>query len=114
MTATYLPAGTAANEDAQRQGTVSQFFYLIGDVLRGVDQQPTMDPSTRNTGVYGPAPTLGSVDVGVGANGDVFIRGRSGVSPVNQTQSQTQAAGFTLSPLMLLAGAALVVYLLKR
>lgn len=112
--AAILPAGTVANEDAQRQGTVSQFFYLIGDLMKGVDDQAVMDPSTRNTGVYGPAPTLGSVDIGVGANGEIFVRGRSGQGAANTTASQTQVAGFTVSPLVLIAGAALAWFIFKR
>lgn len=110
-----LPAGTATgNEDAVRQGTVSQFFYLLGDVLKGTDSQPVMDASTRNTGVLGPAQTLGSVDVGVGANGEVYVRGQLGGPGNGQQTAQPAAAPAAIPPMLLLIGAAVAAYLLLK
>lgn len=105
----YFPAGTATgNADAVRQGTVAQFFNTVGNLLAGADDQFVMEPGTANNGLLGPTPTLGA-DVGVGVNGEVFIRGRT----VDQNGNQTVQAQAVLSPVVLI-GLAVVAYLLLK
>lgn len=89
----YLPAGTATgNDDATRQAPISQFFYLVADVLGGVDSQPRNEPGmTNGSGLAGPSATFG-VDVGVGADGQVYVRGRAGPEATGQAAAAASAA----------------------
>jgi len=109
MAETYLPAGTAVgNADAVRQGSLAQWFWAAGNILAGTDDQHVMEPGTQYDGLLGPTPTLGA-DIGVGANGDIFFRGRT--TAANGT-TQTAAAG-TVSPVTLLLIAAVAYFVLK-
>lgn len=109
----FLPAGTATgNDDAVRQGTIAQFFATAGNLLAGTDNAYTMEPGTENNGLLGPTPTVG-FDIGVGNNGDLFVRGRTNANDPSTTNSQTQQATVVGSPLMLLLLAVGVFLILK-
>lgn len=111
MAGEFLPSGTATgNADAVRQGPISQFFYLVSDVLSGVDAQPRLEPGMSGGGLIGPSATFG-IDVGVGPDGQVYARGRAGSEASGPAATPAAAAPVRagIPPLLLLAlaGAAL-------
>jgi hypothetical protein len=93
MTTAVLPAGTATgNADAVRQAPLSQFFYLVGDVMNGVDSQPRNEPGMSGGTTVGPSSTFG-VDIGVGSTGEIFVRGRAGSEGAPADPAPPQASG---------------------
>jgi len=81
---------------AVRQGSLAQWFYAAGNILQGTDDQFVMEPGTQYDGLLGPTPTLGA-DIGVGANGDIFFRGRTtNASGATQTAAAAKIAPMTL------------------
>jgi hypothetical protein len=111
------PDGTAtANSDAVRQSQLSSFFYATPNLLAGMDSASRLG-NVRNDGDGGTGDLLGygtsfGVDVGVGNNGEVYLRGRTGeVAPApSSSSSSPSVAGFALSPgLLLLAVAAFLI-----
>ena len=110
-----LPSSTAAgNEDAVRQANANAFFFSFGNILRGVDDALVMDPSTKRDGLLGPTDTLG-VDIGVGANGEVYLRGTSQASGPSTAAATTVAQGRIgpLTPMGWLIVAAIAYVILK-
>lgn len=103
----FLPAGTATgNTDAVRQGQIGPAFYLIADILTGIDGQRRMEPGmTTNDGLLGPSASFG-VDIGIAADGTPYARGRSTLGQDNQATPAPEAgrpagilpAGFKLGP----------------
>lgn len=94
------------NEDARRQEFFARQFYLIGDYLAGSNAQPRMEPGNVGGDLLGP--TGAPYDVGVGGNGDVFIRG-SAVSG-----RTTPAAAAVVPPIVWWLGAAALAWALLR
>ena len=78
MPTTLYPAGTATgNADAVRSAPIAQAFYLFADILKGADSDARMEPGmTTDDGLLGPSASFG-VDIGIDANGDPYMRGRS-------------------------------------
>ena len=106
MESNFLPTQT---DDAARQQLVSNAFYFVADFLAGADSAPRVDSQTvRADGLLGP--NNNNTDVAVGANGDLFIRGRSGLySKVPQgattagvTPNAPLLAGLGISPGLLM------------
>lgn len=104
--ADYLPTQT---DDANRQQLVSNAFYFVADFLSGADSAPRVDSHTlRADGLLGP--NNNNTDVAVGANGDLFIRGRSGLyskvpggaATAGVTPNVASIGGFGISPTLLM------------
>jgi hypothetical protein len=102
MNSDDLERGTGASSEA-RQATMSDWFFRIGStVMTGLDTQLKQAPIIAN----------GGLSYGVGPNGEIYVQGSSVAS-----QGQNASAASTapkLSPLVLLALAAVAVYLLKK
>jgi hypothetical protein len=111
-----LPSSTAeGNEDAVRQANANAFFFSLGSIFAGVDDALVMDPSTKRDGLLGPTDTLG-VDIGVGANGEVYLRGTAqATGPNTRDAAQTVASGRIgpLSPMGWLVVAVVAYIVLK-
>lgn len=106
----YQPDGSAPNSDSARQGLFSTFFFASPNLLGGIDDAPRIPTGPGNgTDMLGPGTTLG-LDVGVGNNGEVYLRGRSGQVGTDAGPAPTAAAGFQLTPgLVLIAIAAFLI-----
>lgn len=101
MDPTLIPA----TDDAARQQASSRFFYVLGDILAGVDSQPRYEPGMmHNHGILGPD-TQSSTDVGVGAYGGVYTRGSAGGA------TTAVQGGLTIPPALLLIGLGVAVFL---
>lgn len=103
------------NDDAARQQVVAQAFHLFADVLAGSDSQPRVDSqTTRADGLLGPPNN--NTDVAVGANGDVFVRGRSGTytryAAGSAPAAAAASAGQVITPGMIVLG--LLVLMIVR
>lgn len=113
----FQPSGSAPVDDAARQGLFSAFFFSAGNILTGIDDSPRIATGPGNgTDQLGPGTTLG-IDVGVGSNGEVYIRGQA--APTTSGQGTTAAAspsmaGLQLSPGLLLLGLAAAFLLLRK
>ena len=117
--ATTLPAGTATgNADAMRAAPIAQAFQLFADVMQGVDSQPTMEPGMVNdSGLLGPAQTF-NLDVGIDANGQPYLRGRSGYGQDTQATPAHDAGAAadgsitlpTIPPLLWMAALAFAAF----
>jgi hypothetical protein len=114
---TTTPNGTAiGNSDAVRQSVFSNFFFAAPNLLSGVDAEPRVSTATDGATMLGYGSTLG-VDIGVGVNGDVYIRGQAGTGTGNVDQGTTGqpvASQAKLSPLMLLLIVGAVVFLAQK
>lgn len=108
---TYQPTGTAPVADVSRQGLFSTFFFASPNLLSGIDDAPRIATGPGNgTDQLGPGTTLG-VDVGVGNNGEVYVRGRTGQVGTDSSGAKNgtvSAPPFVLTPglMLLIAGAA--------
>jgi|SRR6516164_1666885 hypothetical protein len=119
--AALLPDGTAsANADAVRQSALSSFFYSAGNLLAGMDNASRMGNVQNDASGTGGPDLLGygtanGVDVGIGANGEVYVRGNVGqVGTQDQVANSGQAAKpAAISPLALLLIVGAAVLLLK-
>lgn len=94
--------------DQARTSAVAQaFFYTLGDVLGGIDGAPRFDSTTvRDDGLLGPVSNQPSV--GVGTDGAIYVRGRSGMyerSTASAPAVAASAGGLTITPGLLLLGA---------
>lgn len=110
------PSGSAPNADSARQGLFSTYFFASPNLLNGIDDSPRIVAGPGNgTDMLGPGTTLG-VDVGVGNNGEVYIRGRTGqvgTDSSGATNGQPAPAAFQLTPGLLIIGA-IAAFLLFR
>ena len=109
--AIFAPAGTAtSNDDAVRQSNSAAFFNSFEGLLVGIDDQPRYAPAQRGSQVLGFGTAMG-VDIGVGNNGDFFVRGRVGAGDASgETTSGQAAAPFRITPgLLLLCVAAFLI-----
>lgn len=107
--AEYLPT---ASEEAQRAQLVSQFFWTAGNLLAGTDTVMRMDPGNmRSDGLLGVPGS--AVSYGVAPDGRLYVRGSAGANDNDRGGgSTTEAAGFNLSPgVLILAG---LLYLMVR
>lgn len=97
-----------SSEAANNQQIASQFFHLVGDVLRGTDTELRNEPGMTGGNILGPR--QGGADIGFGSDGRVFYRGQAGTTSAAPVPS---LFGVPLTPmvLLLIAGAA---YLLLR
>ena len=108
----FMPMSSAPNEDAQRQANANAFFFTFGNILEGIDDALTMEPSTKRNGLLGPTETLG-VDIGIGSNGEVFLRGTAQASGPTAAQA-AQASSPRVSPMVLLVLAAVAFVILNK
>lgn len=109
-----IPYGTpAGQEEARTQSNSAAFFFSFGDILRGVDDALVMDASTRRDGLLGPTDTLG-VDIGVGANGEVFLRGTAQASGPSTPAATAAVQRRGLTPAGWLVVGVVAFLLLKR
>lgn len=110
----FLPAGTATgNADAVRTAPIAAFFYGLSDVLAGVDAQPRMEPgNTNSSGLVGPQSTFG-VDVGIDADGKLYMRGRAAPTSTGTTTAAA-APPNRVSPLLLIGLGVAAYLILKR
>jgi hypothetical protein len=108
-------------DDANRQQSVSRYFYQLADVMSGVDSALRRSPDGNSqSGLLGPA--TGAQDMGYGSGGEVFIRGQSGqlgtLSTTTPNGANTAALPGPLAmlsnPLVLLGLAAVVWFLLRK
>jgi hypothetical protein len=100
------------NEEAHGQQIASQFFHLVGNVLGGADADPRMEPGMTGGVLLGPRHR--GTDIGVGSNGEVYLRGSNGAASSAAPSVASQIANLQFTPLawlLLIAGAA---YLLLR
>ena len=114
----YLPAGTATgNADAVRAAPIAQAFFLVKDIMAGIDAQPRMDPGmVSNKGLLGPTSSFG-VDFGLDPNGDLYVRGRAAADaapPRNTAQDGQAASSIQVPRVVMLVGLALGAYLVYR
>lgn len=100
-----------ANDEARRQEFLSRAFYLVGDMLGGVDSQPRMEPGWTGGRLLGPRGS--NADVGIGNGGEVFIRGQAGQIGTTDAPASSPVSALLGSPL-LLVGAGVVLWLLLR
>ncbi len=92
---------------AAQQQAASRFFYVVGDILAGVDSQPRYEPGMMHSrGILGPD-TQSTTDVGVGAYGGVYQRGSAG-------GAAAPAQGVVIPPLLLIIGIGAAVFLALR
>lgn len=106
----FAPDGTAPNADANRQSLFSTYFFSAANLLDGVDDSPRIVNGPGNgTSLLGPGTTLG-LDVGVGNNGEVYIRGRTGAIG-NEGATAATARGLTPGMLLLIG---VGIFLLAR
>jgi len=108
---TYMPTGSAPNADAERQGLFSSFFFSAANLLDGVDDSPRVGAADSG-GMLGPGTSLG-FDVGVGNNGEVYLRGRSGQVGTDGTTGATTARRAITPGMLLLLGVAAFLVLRK-
>lgn len=108
--AALLPDGTAsANADAVRQSALSSFFYSAGNLLAGMDNASRMGNVQNDASGTGGPDLLGygtsnGVDVGIGNNGEIYVRGNVGSVGTQDAvaNSGKTAPAPTVSPLLLL------------
>jgi hypothetical protein len=116
-TVNFQPTGTAPSADAARQSLFSSFFFATPNLLAGADASPRVPTGTGTDGQLGPGTTLG-VDVGVGNNGEVYLRGQAGAdstaSDASAAPSSPATGSITVSPMMLLAGLAALFFLTRK
>ena len=115
-TTNFQPNGSAPNADAARQGLFSAFFFSASNLLEGIDDSPRIVSGPGNgTDLLGPGTTLG-MDVGVGSNGEVYIRGKTGQvgTDASATTGGTPVSGFVITPMMLLILAGVAFLILKK
>ena len=106
----------AISDDADRQQAMARLFFMAGNILSGADAAPRYEPGNVNdSGMMGPGATV-PTDIGIGYGGEVYVRGRNGqVATANATPAPPKAApGIVLSPLTLLLGLGLVLWLSHR
>jgi hypothetical protein len=100
----------ASSEAASNQQIASQFFHLVGDVLRGSDTELRHEPGMTGGRLLGPAQS--GNDIGFGVDGQAFLRGRAGAtSSAAPVTPSVFGVPLTLTTVLLIAGAA---YLLLR
>ena len=117
-----LPDGTAAgNSAAQNQSLFSSFFISTPSVLVGMDDASRMGNVTNDASagpdILGYGRSTG-IDVGVGNNGEIYIRGTSGAVGTSDATAQagtaaSSSSGVTLTPGLLLLLAVGAFLLLK-
>jgi hypothetical protein len=101
-----------SSEAANNQQLASQFFYLVGDVMRGTDTDPRFEPGMTGGKLLGPRQS--GVDIGFGEDGRAFIRGQSGTTSTPAPATPTlMGVPLTLTTLLLIAGAAYLLLLRK-
>jgi len=106
-------ADLVATDDQNRQAIVSRFFHFVGDLTSGMDSSPRLDPGwVRADGTLGAAQ---STDVALGADGQVYVRGKVAINPAVAAPATGTAApaGLVLSPTLLIL-AALAFFALRR
>jgi hypothetical protein len=121
LSVNFTPTGTAPSPAAAQASLFSSFFFSSPNLLSGIDASPRVPTGTGSDGMLGPGSTLG-VDVGVGNNGEVYLRGQAGAdstaqdaSAISAASSSTPATGaITVSPMMLLAGLAALFFLTRK
>jgi hypothetical protein len=110
------PNGTATgNTDAVRQSIFSNFFFAAPSLMSGIDAAPRVSSATDGSPLLGYGTTLG-VDVGVGNNGEVYVRGQAAATGQTDSSVNGQAAapaGLQLTPGLLLVVAVAAYLLLK-
>lgn len=111
---TLQPTGSAPVEDAARQSLFSAFFFASPNLLDGIDDSPRIVTGPGNgTDQLGPGTTLG-VDVGVGNNGEVYVRGRTGQATSAQpVPPAATVAGVRITPAVLILGLVALALLAK-
>lgn len=106
----YLPTD---NDDARRQQFFARQFYLLGDYLAGSDAQPRYEPGNVGSDVLGPRQPL--YQLGVGAGGEVFVRGAAGqVGTTDTTAPRLYGLPAAWSPVLLIAAAGLAFWFIAR
>ena len=88
-----------ASDDAKRAQLVNNLWWTAGDLLLGTDTTARIDPAQlRTDGLQGSPGSAYSY--GVGMDGEVYVRGRSGTTGTSEQASPTVAAGagLQLSP----------------
>ena len=94
----------ASSSDASAQQQAAGWFFTVGDVLLGIDSAIRAQDSQ---------PRTNGADVGVGAQGSVFIRGQAGqLGYVGQAPAPAPAAFQISLPMLLVVG--LVAYLVLK
>lgn len=108
-----IPAGTSdQSSDAARQSGAALWFNSIEGLLSGIDDSMRVSQANEGSQVLGFGTSLG-VDIGVGQNGDAFVRGRlGGTGGQAPTNGQAAPRGFRITPAMLLL--ALGAFLILR
>jgi len=100
------------NEEAHGQQIASQFFHLVGNVLAGSDADPRMEPGMTGGVLLGPRQR--GTDIGVGANGEVYLRGSNGQASATTQAPTLFGVALTLPVVLLIAGAAFAAYKLLK
>lgn len=112
-----LPDGSATqNGDAVRQSSLSSFFYTAPNLLGGSDSASRMGFVSNDGGASGELLGYGvtfGADVGVGNNGEIYLRGQVGAPGTTATNGQPVANAPSVSPLVLVLIVAAVVLLAK-